>query len=148
MLFVLRHPPFKGTKRRRYINRTVGTLLDVADDATVKGHQAKELRNATAKAISDTWKDSRLATAAMAALDSLVDDKVSHWGIATVPNLTAYPIRLDFRLDNMASEAGWMSNRSISLWIVGASSISRAQIRSVETRAHENLLIIITQAFP
>ncbi|CAJ0610543.1 unnamed protein product [Cylicocyclus nassatus] len=89
-----------------------------------------------------------VACSALAALDSLVDDKVSHWVTATIPNLTAYPIRLDFRLENMASEAGWMSNRSISLWVVGASSISRAQIRSVETRAHEKLLIITAQAFP
>ncbi|VDK69947.1 unnamed protein product [Cylicostephanus goldi] len=49
-----------------FSSKVTSTLVDVADDATIKGHQAKELRNATAQAISDAWKDSRSATAALA----------------------------------------------------------------------------------
>ncbi|VDK65050.1 unnamed protein product, partial [Cylicostephanus goldi] len=96
-------------------------------------------------------KMSNLCNAACSALGAakrLTDDRQSHWVTATVPNKFAYPILLQFRLTDMACEAGWTYNRPIALLIGGSPQVSHATVRSVEVRAQEKLLIVTVSAFP
>ncbi|VDM77404.1 unnamed protein product [Strongylus vulgaris] len=49
-----------------FSRRVTSSLAELSDDATVHGRDAKELRDVTAQAVSEAWKDSRSATAALA----------------------------------------------------------------------------------
>ncbi|WKX95540.1 hypothetical protein Q1695_012197 [Nippostrongylus brasiliensis] len=73
-----------------------------------------------------------VACSALAALNTLNDDKRTHNLTATVPSLQAFPVRFDFTIPNMTSECGWTSQRPVYLWIVGAETLCRASIQ----RAH------------
>ncbi|RCN41056.1 hypothetical protein ANCCAN_13002 [Ancylostoma caninum] len=49
-----------------FTRRITGSLANLSDDATVRGRDAKELRDATAQAITEVWNDTRTATATLA----------------------------------------------------------------------------------
>lgn len=51
------------------------TLIDVDDNSAVLGKSAKELRDATASAVTEAWQDSRLSTASLA---QQINDNTAH----------------------------------------------------------------------
>ncbi|VDO57911.1 unnamed protein product, partial [Heligmosomoides polygyrus] len=67
---------------------------------------------------------------ALSAINFLNDDKRTHEVDATVPSISAYPLRLEFILDGMSSECGWTNQRPVYLRIVGAQSLCRAIIQN------------------
>ncbi|KAK6018785.1 hypothetical protein OSTOST_15607, partial [Ostertagia ostertagi] len=64
---------------------------------------------------------------ALLAIEGMNDDRSTRRLTATVPSLTAFPIRFHFTL-RLDSESGWTANRSVFLWIVGAASVERVSI--------------------
>ncbi|KAK6018934.1 hypothetical protein OSTOST_15449 [Ostertagia ostertagi] len=64
---------------------------------------------------------------ALLAIEGMNDDQCTRRLTATVPSLTAFPIRFHFTL-HLESEVGWTANRSVFLWIVGAASVVRVSI--------------------
>ncbi|PIO76091.1 hypothetical protein TELCIR_01861 [Teladorsagia circumcincta] len=68
-----------------------------------------------------------LGCSALLAIESMNDDKCTRRLTATVPSLTAFPVRFHFTL-SLESESGWTANRSVFLWIIGAQSVERVSI--------------------
>ncbi|VDO44238.1 unnamed protein product [Heligmosomoides polygyrus] len=69
------------------------------------------------------------ACSALGAINTLHDDRSTRRVTATIPSMTAHPLRLDFSLLQMSSEAGWTGQRPVHLWIVGASILLRARVQ-------------------
>ncbi|KAK5976637.1 hypothetical protein GCK32_001209 [Trichostrongylus colubriformis] len=57
------------------------------------------------------------ASSALAALVSMDDDKETHRVTATIPSPSAYPLRMEFVLANMNTEAGWTRHRPMGVWL-------------------------------
>ncbi|WKY05446.1 hypothetical protein Q1695_006008 [Nippostrongylus brasiliensis] len=87
-----------------------------------------------------------VACSALAALNTLNDDKRTHNLTATVPSLQAFPVRFDFTIPNMTSECGWTSQRPVYLWIVGAETLCRASIQRAHFSFEERALHVRTIA--
>ncbi|KAK6018817.1 hypothetical protein OSTOST_15569, partial [Ostertagia ostertagi] len=56
----------------------------------------------------------------------------THMLTATIPDLAAFPLRLNFTIADMSSECGWVNQRPVYLWVVGARSLIRATIQHSE----------------
>ncbi|XGW05120.1 hypothetical protein V3C99_015918, partial [Haemonchus contortus] len=60
-----------------------------------------------------------------------MDDKRTHSVTAFVPSMRAFPIRLEIRLEAMASDGGWARARPVDLWVINSSTMCRARITDV-----------------
>ncbi|KHJ97536.1 integrase core domain protein, partial [Oesophagostomum dentatum] len=89
-----------------------------------------------------------VACSALAAIHSMTDDTRPHWLTASVPNLSAYPIRVTFTLYGMPTEAGWAAHRPIALWVAGSPNLIHAKVHHVDARTHDKALNITIQAYP
>ncbi|RCN26178.1 hypothetical protein ANCCAN_28102 [Ancylostoma caninum] len=69
------------------------------------------------------------ACSALAANALIGDDKNTHHVMATVPSLTAFPLRLEFRLSEMTSDSGWSVQRPVDVWVEHSSTVGRTVIR-------------------
>ncbi|KAK6024941.1 hypothetical protein OSTOST_09171, partial [Ostertagia ostertagi] len=78
---------------------------------------------------------------ALLAIEGMNDDRSTRRLTATVPSLTAFPIRFHFTL-RLDSESGWTANRSVFLWIVGAASVERVSILRTKFDPKEKTLDI------
>ncbi|KAK6028645.1 hypothetical protein OSTOST_05270 [Ostertagia ostertagi] len=82
------------------------------------------------------------ASSALAAFVSMDDDKETHRVTATIPSLLAYPLRMEFILNNMNTEAGWTRHRPVGVWLMGAFSFVRMTVEAVtQLRATRELRI-------
>uniref|UniRef100_A0A0N4VSJ4 AAA_11 domain-containing protein n=1 Tax=Haemonchus placei TaxID=6290 RepID=A0A0N4VSJ4_HAEPC len=73
---------------------------------------------------------SSVASAALASQAFIMDDKRAHAVNAFVPSMSAFPIRLEIRLEAMASDGGW-ARAPVVLWVTNSSTMSRARITEV-----------------
>ncbi|RCN41055.1 hypothetical protein ANCCAN_13001 [Ancylostoma caninum] len=87
------------------------------------------------------------ACSALAAINSSEDDRHTHWVTATVRNTATYPVRLEFVLRDMPSEAGWGNQRPRVIWIAGASKLSYAKVRSMEVHPQDKALNVCVEAY-
>lgn len=69
-----------------------------------------------------------VACSALAAVDSMNDDNSTHYVSATVPTLTAFPVRLHFELQHMTSECGWTNQRSVLVWFVDTNTVVKTVV--------------------
>ncbi|CAJ0600348.1 unnamed protein product [Cylicocyclus nassatus] len=83
-----------------------------------------------------------VASSALGANARLNEDRSCHRVDGIIPNSSAYPMRIIFRLFNMTSEAGWTIMRAVIVYVIGTDFITYAQIRAVEHREAERTLII------
>uniref|UniRef100_A0A7I4XWS9 AAA_12 domain-containing protein n=1 Tax=Haemonchus contortus TaxID=6289 RepID=A0A7I4XWS9_HAECO len=88
-----------------------------------------------------------VACSALAAISSLEDDRLSHRLTASATRPYHYPARLNFVLQNMASEAGWVPQRPVALHILGSTTICRAKVASVEVIPDQRALSVTIEAF-
>lgn len=84
---------------------------------------------------------------ALAAINSVGDDRKSHWVTATRPVPQHYPTQLSFSLPNMTSESGWTTQRPVALWISGSNVLARAFVARVEPVPLQGQLNITIEAF-
>ncbi|VDO68165.1 unnamed protein product [Heligmosomoides polygyrus] len=68
------------------------------------------------------------ACSALGAFNTLHNDRSTGRVTATIPSMTPHPLRLDFSLLQMSSEADWTGQRSVHLWVVGASVLLRVRV--------------------
>ncbi|KAK6040602.1 hypothetical protein COOONC_21893 [Cooperia oncophora] len=78
---------------------------------------------------------------ALLAIEGMNDDKCTRRVTAAVPSMTAFPIRFQFDL-KVLTVYGWNANRSVLLWIVGASAVVRVSIESSKFDSTEGILSI------
>ncbi|KAK5972130.1 hypothetical protein GCK32_006622, partial [Trichostrongylus colubriformis] len=88
------------------------------------------------------------ASSALAAFVSMDDDKETHRVTATIPSLTAYPLRMEFVLANMNTEAGWSRHRPVGVWLMGAFAFLRMTVDSVTQMRATRELRVQLQAYP
>ncbi|KAK6054487.1 hypothetical protein COOONC_08008 [Cooperia oncophora] len=88
------------------------------------------------------------ACSALAAVNSAEDDRRSHWVVARETTPTWFPMRLQFTLTDMSSEAGWTSGRHVVLWVAGSDSLIRVKVARVDTHPTQHTLHVVVQAFP
>ncbi|XGW23500.1 hypothetical protein V3C99_005606 [Haemonchus contortus] len=88
-----------------------------------------------------------VACSALAAISSAGDDRLSHMLTASTTRPYHYPARLNFVLQDMASEAGWAPQRPVALHIVGSNTIYRAKIARVEIFSDQRALSVTIEAF-
>ncbi|CAJ0600329.1 unnamed protein product [Cylicocyclus nassatus] len=88
-----------------------------------------------------------VASSALGANARLNEDRFCHLVDAIIPNSSAYPMCLTFRLFEMTNEAGWTNMRAVIIHVIGANFITCAQVRAVEYREDERMLIITISAF-
>ncbi|KHJ99081.1 hypothetical protein OESDEN_00933 [Oesophagostomum dentatum] len=62
---------------------------------------------------------------ALAAINLLNDHRQTHAISASVPSLTAFPIRVHFDLTNMTAECGWTNLRPVHMWIANSRVVAR-----------------------
>ncbi|EPB67806.1 hypothetical protein ANCCEY_13099 [Ancylostoma ceylanicum] len=73
-----------------------------------------------------------VACSALAAINVLGDDKSTHHVTAKVPSLTSFPLRFEFRLEEMSSESGWTVQRPADVWIEHSSIVGRTLIKQTQ----------------
>ncbi|EYC04630.1 hypothetical protein Y032_0086g1895 [Ancylostoma ceylanicum] len=88
-----------------------------------------------------------VSCAALAAINTIDDDRHSHWVTASVPTMNAYPIRFQFQLTDMISEAGWTVQRPVELWVEGSPALSRARVIAVQARSEDRELDVTIAAY-
>ncbi|KAK6019513.1 hypothetical protein OSTOST_14851 [Ostertagia ostertagi] len=88
------------------------------------------------------------ASSALAAYVSMDDDKETHRVTATVPSLSAYPLRIEFLLSGMSTEAGWSRHRPVDVWIMGAFFFVRMTVEAVIHVREMRQLRIQLRAYP
>ncbi|EYB98102.1 hypothetical protein Y032_0134g1856 [Ancylostoma ceylanicum] len=70
-----------------------------------------------------------VACSALAAVNSMNDDTTTHFVSATVPSLTAFPVRLHFQLPDMTSECGWSNQRPVHVWFVNTNTVVKMTVQ-------------------
>lgn len=89
----------------------------------------------------------RAASSALASYATADDDRRIHRVTATIPNLMDYPVRLEFLLSDMTSEAGWVRHRSAGVIVTDVSSFIRMEVDRVEQLREARQLRITLQAY-
>lgn len=97
----------------------------IDDRGTSFASYAKDLRSARHR-MGQLFS---VACSALAANNLLGDDKSTHHITATVPSLTAFPFRLEFRLRDISSENGWYVQRPDDVWVEKSSTVGRSLVK-------------------
>ncbi|VDO77872.1 unnamed protein product [Haemonchus placei] len=91
---------------------------------------------------------SNAACAALAAINAAGDDRRTHLREVTLVYPLWHPIRIQFTLTDMASEAGWAPGRHVVLWVVGSPSLVWAKVVTLVNFSDRKLLNLTLEAFP
>ncbi|KAK5967507.1 hypothetical protein GCK32_012427 [Trichostrongylus colubriformis] len=73
-----------------------------------------------------------VVTAALAAQETLMEERATNYVVTRVRNVYAIPIRLCFTLTMMSSEGGWDRPRPVDVWIVNSTKVKRTRIARTE----------------
>ncbi|VDO20674.1 unnamed protein product [Haemonchus placei] len=76
------------------------------------------------------------------------DDRRTHLREVTLVYPLWHPIRIQFSLTDMASEAGWAPGRHVVLWVVGSPSLVWAKVVTLVNFSDRKLLNLTLEAFP
>nr|CDJ86557.1 unnamed protein product [Haemonchus contortus] len=91
---------------------------------------------------------SNAACAALAAINAAGDDRRTHLRDVTLVYPLWHPIRIQFTLTDMASEAGWAPGRHVVLWVVGSPSLVWAKVVTLVNFSDRKQLNLTLEAFP
>ncbi|VDP11257.1 unnamed protein product [Heligmosomoides polygyrus] len=118
---------------------------DAAPDDSLRDFDS--YTNDRASATATMGKIFNAASSALASYATLEDDRRTHQVTATIPSLAGYPLRLEFALDDMTSEARWARHRPVGVWIMGAFSFVRMSVDRVERAREERRLRVILETY-
>ncbi|XGW33696.1 hypothetical protein V3C99_017820 [Haemonchus contortus] len=89
----------------------------------------------------------KVACSALAAVHAVGDDKQTHRVLATILTPVWYPLRIQFTLLDMASEAGWAPGRHVITWIPGTERLIWAKVVTVTSSTARKTVTVVIQAF-
>ncbi|WKY06940.1 hypothetical protein Q1695_006819 [Nippostrongylus brasiliensis] len=75
------------------------------------------------------------------------DESRVHRRGARIPDLTAYPLRLEARLEDMSTMAGWSGHRTVGVCITKTNSFLRLEVEHVEQNREAHQLHVTMRTF-
>ncbi|XGW20354.1 hypothetical protein V3C99_003843 [Haemonchus contortus] len=88
-----------------------------------------------------------VACSALAAVHAVGDDKQTRKVLASICTPVWYPLRIQFTLQDMASEAGWAPGRHVITWIPGTERLIWAKVVTVTSDPTRKTVTVVIQAF-